>query len=130
MRVKIGSRQMPRGSRTKFGVYSASVSGHKVLRRKSMDLYFEGVCDESRLQGEVIPKIRQCTQVGKAMLFPLVVVSYISKAPTLARWASGEKRKPDERSKRFEFLINGDYHWVKLAPDGTMASPLMGFELP
>jgi hypothetical protein len=95
-----------------------------------MDLYFEGVCDKSRLQGEVIPKIRQCAQVGKAMLFRLVVASYISKAPTLARWASGEKRKPDEKSKKFEYLINGDYRWVKLAPDGTMPSLLMGIEWP
>ncbi len=118
--IRIGSRRMPRGSRTKFGIYSASISAQKVLRGKSVRLYFEGICDKSRLRGEVIPKIREHVQSGRNLCFPLVVISYISKAPTPGRWLTGQQREPDRKSQRFVFLIDKEYQVIGLADDGTI----------
>jgi len=119
MRIKLG-RRLIRSTRSKFGLYSAAITGNTVVRVKSVGLYFEGICDRSRTQSEVIPKIRDYIRSGRQISFPLVIQSYISKAPSLKEWSGGAKREPDQKSRKLEFLIDDHFRVTKLTDNGTI----------
>lgn len=100
-------------SKSKWGLYYASVRGDEITALKSAKKYGEESIDENQINTKIIPWIK-----GKKLELPILVKTYSSKKPSGTRSTIRGGKPVFETAypirERFDFLITKNYEIINV----------------